>query len=267
VARTDSALLKAVLDKTGLTRQGVVDRRNRLRKLVPMPPDIATAVVAHRANVDISRFMDEESVRVVGEYDERVHNKEGGAAAALPAPPKQAKAKGKAPSEIAFPNFKIYEGGLSDKQLKDLEKMARRVYPLLYAFENSVREFVNGHLTAAYGEAWWHRPHLVKKSTRESVARIKKQQGEARWVERKSAPEINYTMLGQLADIMLSNDGWKVFEPIFKKKSWVEDRVTSLEIPRNVMAHMNPLMEKNIKGLEVRAQEWFDQIKGHSPPM
>jgi hypothetical protein len=70
---------------------------------------------------------------------------------------------------------------------------------------------------------------------------------------------------GHLADIIVSQDGWEVFKKHFPRQAWVTEHVRSFEQPRNVVAHMNPLQPSNIRGLETRAQEWFDQIKGHAP--
>ena len=269
MARTNSAVMAAFRKKAALSRQGVVARRNRLRKLVPMPPDMATYVAAHRAGVDISRHLDEETVRKVGEYDERVHVKEGGGAAVAVTPPKSSPAgrkTGKAASgAVVFPNFRVHEGGLSDAQLKNAQKMAEQVYPLLYAFENSVREFVHEHLKAKYGKDWWDREKLVPRSVRDVVSRNQRAKGSERWVIRANAHPIYLTEVGHLGDIMTSEEGWKVFKEHFPRQSWVTEHVKAFEQPRNVVAHMNPLQATNIRGLETRAQEWFDQIRDRGP--
>ena len=125
---------------------------------------------------------------------------------------------------------------------------------------------MDGHLTQAHGKDWWDRPKLVGKGPRDALTRNKGAEGRNRWVERKNQRPIYYTELGHLADIITSEDGWKVFKPILDDQAWVKSHVRAFELPRNVVAHMNPLLEKNVKGLEVRAQEWFDQIKDHPPP-
>lgn len=269
MARTNSAVMAAFRAKAGLTRQGVVDRRNRLRKLVAMPPDMATYVAAHRAGVDISKHLEEEIVRRVGEYDERVHVKEGGGAPAVPIPQgknSSGRTTKRPADELAYPNFTVHKGSLSEAQMKNARRMAERVYPLLYVFENSVREFVNGHLNAAYGKNWWDRGKLVPRPARDAVNRNQRAKGSERWVIRQNAHPIYMTELGHLADIMISEDGWKVFKAHFPRQPWVTEHVKAFEQPRNVVAHMNPLQATNIRGLETRAQEWFDQIKGHAPP-
>lgn len=255
--------------KAGIKNRAIQQRSKAIRSLVTMPGHIATYVAAHRAGVPLEKYLDDSDLlRQVAEYDQLVYAKEQAAGAAVVAAPSKdtpRKAEAKTATEVRFPNFKVPPGTLSGAQVKNAQKMATEVYPLLYAFENSVREFVHGHLTAAYGKDWWDRAHLVKSEIRKKVEIVRRAEGADRWVERKTAHPIYYIMLGDLATIMLSNDGWKVFKPIFNRQGWVEDRVASVEVPRNVVAHMNPLLAKNIKGLEVRAQEWFDQIKDHLP--
>jgi Swt1-like HEPN len=267
MARANSGVMAEFRKKANITNQAIALRSKKLQELVRMPREIATYVAASRAGVAIDKHLDTETLREVADYDVRVHAKEqstGRVTAAAPA--KRGTAKKAAASEIRLPNLNIPPGTLSDQQFKNAQRMAGRVYPLLYAFENSVREFVNGHLTATYGKDWWDRPNLVGSDTRKNVEKTRRAEGSYRWVERRTAHRIYYTMLGDLADIITSNEGWKVFKSIFNRQAWVEDRVASVEVPRNVVAHMNPLLEKNIKGLEVRAQEWFDQIKDHLPP-
>lgn len=271
MARVNPDLMTAFREKAGITRQAIEARRDRLRRLVPMPSDMATYVAAHRAGVDISKHLDEQTVRLVGEYDERVYVKEGrGAAAAMVAPASgprraaRARSKRGGPRSI-YPNLTVHEGALSEAQLNNAFRMAE-VYPLLYAFENSVREFVDGHLAAAYGKNWWDREKLVARPIRDVVRRNQRAKGSERWVLRPNVHPIYMTELGHLADIITSEDGWKVFKKLLIRQSWVQEHVRAFEQPRNVVAHMNPLAVSNIRGLEIRAREWFDQIKGHTPP-
>ena len=53
--------------------------------------------------------------------------------------------------DFVLDKIRVPEGILSDRHRRDAEQMATKVYPLLYAFENSAREFIDGHLTAIYG--------------------------------------------------------------------------------------------------------------------
>jgi hypothetical protein len=268
VASANSALVAAFREKTGISYQGVRKRRDALAELVPMDSDIATYVAAHRAGVRIAKYVDPDTVRKVAEFDQLVHAKERTAGPmTTPSPTPMKGKKGKVATEVQFSNFKTPPGTLSEQQLKNAGRMAEKVYPLLYAFENSVREFVNGHLTDAYSNKWWDRPGLVSKGARETVERNKTATGKNRWVLRKTAHAVYSTNLGHLGSIITSTDGWKVFDPMFPSQSWVTEHFETFEQLRNVVAHMNPLQTQNVRALETRAQEWFDQIKDHPPPI
>jgi len=252
--------------KAGISSQAIAQRRDKLARLVPMDTDMATYVAAHRAGVKLAKHLDADTVRKVAEYDQLVHAKEPGRGPVAAPPPAKVDTKGKAATEVQFANFKAPPGTLSARQLKNAARMAEKVYPLLYAFENSVREFVNGHLTDKYGKKWWNRTGLVSKNARETVERNKTATGKNRWVLRTTAHPVYSTNLGHLGSIITSTDGWKVFDPMFPSQAWVTEHFETFEQLRNVVAHMNPLQAQNLKALETRAQEWFDQIKDHPPP-
>jgi hypothetical protein len=254
-------------EKAGISSQAIAQRRDKLARLVPMDTDMATYVAAHRAGVKLAKHLDADTVRKVAEYDQLVHAKESGVGPVAAATQATVhKRGGKVATEVQFANFKAPPGTLSTQQLKNAARMAEKVYPLLYAFENSVREFVNGHLTDKYGMKWWDRTGLVGKSARDVVERNKKATGKNRWVLRKTAHPVYSTNLGHLGSIITSTDGWKVFGPMFPSQAWVTAHFETFEQLRNVVAHMNPLQAQNIKALETRAQEWFDQIKDHPTP-
>lgn len=253
--------------KAGITNQAIQQRRDKLLALVPGQTDTATNAAAHQAGVKLDKLISPEKVQEAAEYLRLVQQ----AGAPSPAAPTvanapKAAAKGRVRDEFKLPNVTVPPGTLSAGALGQAKKMAERAYPVLYVFENSAREFVHGHLKAAYGKDWWDREKLVPKGPREAYKRNKGAQGRNRWVERKNAHPIYYTELGHIADIITSDEGWKVFKPILNDQSWVKQHVRAFEVPRNVVSHMNPVLDKTIKGLEVRAQEWFDQIKDHPPP-
>jgi hypothetical protein len=258
--------MAALRDKEGITNQAIAQRRARLTKQVPAPTDIATYAVAHRATVNIARFLPEDVVSRVAEYEGRLHQKEASAPVPQARKAAQATTKKTEPREVKFENFKVPPGTLSEKQLANAEKMAREVYPLLYAVENSMREFVNAHLTGAFGKGWWDREKIVSRPMRDVVKRNKAARGQDRWVLTGNVHPIYLIELGHLSDIITSEEGWPVFRKLLPRQSWVTELVKAMEQPRNVVAHMNPLQRQNINGLVTRAQEWFDQIKDHPPP-
>ncbi len=147
--------------------------------------------------------------------------------------------------------------------------MSRRVYPLLYVFENSIREFIDGHLAAIHGQDWYEQAGstLVSGDVRRAVERARRADDEERWHSARNARAIYYTELGNLALIVTSQEGWRVFgPPRFPRQSWFTELIHSAQVSRNIVAHMNPLQPADVTDLERNVRKWFRQIRGDEPP-
>ena len=170
-------------------------------------------------------------------------------------------------SEIALGKIKIPSGLLSERHRKDAERMAIDVYPLLYAFENSVREFIDGHLTAAYGANWYDDSKIVSTDVRKTVERNRKADAENRTHSARNARPIYYTTFGDLVLIVQSENGSKVFKrPLFPRVTWFPELVKASEHTRNIVAHMNPIQPQDLRRLQVDFEDWLNQTKDHPPP-
>jgi hypothetical protein len=264
LAQTNRQVLDALKEKLGnVSNQAIAQRRDKLQGLVRMPTDIATYVVAHRVGVPIHRFLDEATLEKVADFDARLVAKEGG----VPTPIRATKTRGGpgAPREVSlFPG--IPAARLSTTHVRDAERMAK-VYPLLYVFENSAREFVDGHLAQKYGKDWWDEPKLVAKDVRDAVEISRKAEAENRTHTSRKARPIYYTTFGDLVRIVESEKGRAVFKkPLFPRATWFTELVKSSEHTRNIVAHMNPLQPADIRRLEIALQDWLKQIAGHEPP-
>jgi Swt1-like HEPN len=271
VARTNSDVLAALrkkLAKRGdppVSLQAVQQRRSRLQDKVPMPTDIATYVVAQRAGVRLHQYLDADILDQVATAEGRLSAKEGPATAA------PANLSRRAPrstaitvKEVHLGKLKVPESTLSATRMAEAEKMAA-VYPVLYAFENSMREFIDGHLTAEYGRDWWDDTKIVSTGVRANVDRARNAEAKNRYHSSRSARPIYYTNVGDLALITQSANGWKVFKKHFPSDKWYPGLVERIETSRNVVAHMNPLQKRDIDRINLNAEDWFAQIKGHEP--
>ncbi len=139
------------------------------------------------------------------------------------------------------------------------------VYPILYAFENSVREFVDSHLAKNLGKDWYDDPKVVSPRIRQTIERNKAAEQRHRYHSRRNARFIYYTDINNLASIMMSEKGWPVFKSMFPSDKWVPSVIEKIEVSRNVVAHMNPLQKKDIDRVRMNFEDWLDQIKGHEP--
>ncbi len=234
-----------------------------------MPTDIATYVLAQRAGVPIHRFgFDADVLAAVASFDEKVRAVESGTPARTGSGRTSSRsAPSAAHVELRLDNVRVRPGVLSPKHMREAERMATKVYPLLYAFENSAREFIDGHLTAAYGPDWWNDPKLVSRDVRRAVDISRKAEAENRTHAARNARPIYYTTFGDLVLIVQSEKGAKVFKrPLFPRATWFPELVKASEHSRNIVAHMNPLQPGDIKRLQVNFEDWLNQIAGHLPP-
>jgi len=271
--RTDPKLLTALrakLGKTGapVSYQAVQQRRAKLQALVPMPNDVATYVVAQRAGVPLHPHLDSAKLDEVATAEQRLLAKERPASSGdggRSAPKNRAATRTAIVKELHLDKIKVPDAALSAGRKEEAERMAA-VYPMLYAFENSVREFVDGHLTEKLGKDWFGDSKVVGKKTRDTVERNKAAEGRHRYHSRRSARPIYYTNIDDLGSIMMSEKGWAVFKPMFPSDKWVPALIEKIEASRNVVAHMNPLQKKDIDRIRMNFEDWLAQIKGHEPP-
>lgn len=273
---TYTAVLKAVRAHLGdVSAEAVRQRRARLQALVTMPNDIALYVLAHRLQMKVHQLVkDRETLDKVASYVAQVAEAERAAAGPDPAPERRAtpstkRASVAPPSAADLVNINVPPGLLSPKHVREAERMSKRVYPLLYVFENSIREFVDGHLTAAHGPQWYENAGstLVARDVRNAVERASRADDEERWHSARNVRPIYYTELGNLAAIVTSQEGWKVFgPPRFPRQSWFTELIYSASVSRNIVAHMNPLQPADVTELERSVRKWFKQISGDGPP-
>ncbi len=273
--RTDPNLLadlRKKLAKPGeapVSNQAVQQRRAKLQAVISMPTDVASYVVAQRAGMKLHSYLDDSKLDQVATWEQRLSAKETANGAAAPAPTLARKkpATGTAiVKELHLDKIRVPDAALSQARRTEAEKMAA-VYPTFYAFENSVREFVDGHLTATYGKDWWDDPKVVSKPVRDTVDRNRRAEGRHRYHSGRKARPIYYTNLGDLALITASEKGWQVFKPpMFPSDKWFPALVERVEASRNILAHMNPLQKRDVDRLRMDVEDWLAQIWNHAPP-
>jgi hypothetical protein len=271
MGRTNSEVLAALrkrLAKLGqppVSLQAIQQRRGRFQAMVPMHTDIATYVVAQREGVPLHRYLDAETLDQVATAEQRLSAKEArSSASAGTAARRSRRPAAITVKEVHLEKIKVSQAALSPQRMGEAEKMAA-VYPVLYAFENSVREFVDGHLSATYGSDWWKDPKIVSKGVRDTIDRNKAAEGRHRYHTRRNARPICYTNLGDLGTITVSEKGWKVFRKIFPSDKWLPGLVEKIETSRNVVSHMNPLQKRDIDRIKLNFEDWLEQVKGHEP--
>lgn len=141
---------------------------------------------------------------------------------------------------------------LTNKTLGEAKQMAEEVYPLLYVFENSVREVIVRVMENAHGISWWD--VKVSREIRGEVQKRKAKEDQNPWHGKRGAHAIHYTDLEHLGRIVQNN--WGDFKKILSTPQWLTQRVDEISHSRNPIAHMNPLSKDDIQRIRVYYRDW-----------
>ena len=256
-AATNAALRAKLLDKLGVTPQALSLRVQKRKKELPMSTPHAAYTIAHDQGIDISKYLSpEETAEVRVLISDLQRNVQPAAKAPKPARNSRPAASAQVKINIAGVDAgKI--PGLSRAHAHDVKRMAERVYPLLYIFENSVRDLIERVLKATYGPEWWTK--AVPKKVRETAASHLEAEKDDPWHNARGGRELDYVLLTQLSTIIKAR--WADFEAFFPSQGWVESLITSdMNVSRRVLAHMTSLHENDVKNIEAAFRKWTNQL-------
>ena len=170
--------------------------------------------------------------------------------------------KEKVASIVSLRGISVFDPFLPSKLLEEAIRMAEKCYPLLYVYENSIRNVIRILMERKYGPDWWD--IRVKQLHGNIDARIEgriKEEADERWhSSKRGVHKIFYTDLDDLRKII--DDDWDLFKKIHPRKSWVIEHIMQPNHSRNIIAHNNPLSNRDIASIQTKIREWLDQIKG-----
>jgi Swt1-like HEPN len=260
---THPEIRKQLLNRLGSSPQALSQRAGRLKKRLPMSSEDAIYVIAFEQGIDIGKYLDTETVERVGRYAHRLSNSTG-PASATKAPPKRKPVK-----QVVVKIAGVDVGalpGMTATHAQEAKRMAEKVYPLLYTFENSARDVISRVLKAAFGSDWWNQ--VVSKSIRDKVSSRIADEDKEPWHSKRGAHPIYYTDLKDLAMIVSGSKAWPYFKNLFPSSTWFEGVVDDLNVSRRVVSHMNPLPADDIKHVESGFTKWAKQLRarGHELP-
>lgn len=241
----------------------------QLRRLIssraadlPSTNEQALFVIAHENGLKLSHYLTAEQI---GEVRVLVQGRPA------PAAPASAKSGGKraattrSPRAVTMTIDSIKYGeipGLKVSHAAEAKAMAERVYPLLYVFENSLRDLIELMLKAKHRVDWWEK--AVPAKVREAADDLKEQEKKDTFHGKRGRRDIDYLLLTQLWKII--NHNWKDFEPLFPPgKHWVQSMIENdMNVSRRPIAHMNPFKEDDIKNVEAAFRKWVANLKAVS---
>jgi HEPN superfamily Swt1-like protein len=256
---TNPRLKEALLKKLGVTPQALSARAKKRKKRLPMSTEQAVYTIAHDEGLDLSKYLTKEETTEVRDLVAQLGN--SGPPNGHSVPPAR-KSGPVAPKHVVVSIAGVKFGdvpGLKASHAQEAKAMAERVYPTLYLFENSVRDFIERVLSAKYGTNWWN--IAVHKKVRDKAEGFKEDEKKDTWHGKRGRRDLDYLLLSQLWTII--RDKWKDFEPFFPQgAAWVQNLIENdMNVSRRVFAHMNPLDEDDIKGLEASFRKWVKHLK------
>ena len=151
-------------------------------------------------------------------------------------------------------NVTLRSSLLTEKIIVEAKNMAEKVYPLLYLFENSVREMIIRVMRHAYGNNWWDADMKVSKDIKDKVKDRLANEANNPWHGRRGAHPIYYTDLEHLGQIVKNN--WPLFKQVLPSQEWFSQRIKEISQSRNPVAHMNPLAKEDIERINVYTRDW-----------
>ena len=162
------------------------------------------------------------------------------------------KAENQIPQSSLFGEYEAY----FTSNLRERALRMTYAYSLFFCFENMVRELVAQRLAERKGPNWW--TTTVPAKVQQRVENKKKEIESNKWHETAIGADINHTLFGDLASIIIAQ--WQEFDELFPDQHWVRVRLDELERSRNVIAHGNVLPDSEIERLEQYLNDWVRQV-------
>ncbi|MDP3515793.1 MAG: Swt1 family HEPN domain-containing protein [Pseudohongiella sp.] len=126
-----------------------------------------------------------------------------------------------------------------------------RLYAVLFAFENHVRDFIRQTLSENEGVDWINKlPSKVKQhaETRQQIAQ------QDSWLEGEKTDLLGFLDFGHLAQVILNK--WEHFESIIPSQHWLKQRMDELEKSRNFIAHNRMLLPSEFQRMYMYIADW-----------
>jgi hypothetical protein len=254
---TNRELHKALLEKLGITPQGLSFRVQKLKRKHAITTEDATYIIAQQERIIISRYLDAETVNHVRTVMQQIPPINQTATTKTTLVRKDKKDENNKRININFPTeFKVQDPILNKNKIEEAKDMAV-VYPLLYVLENSIRETIDRVMVSRYGDNWWD--SKAPSGLKEAVGKRMTDEERNCWHQRRGARPIDYLDLNQLPALIRKIE--KDFIPnIIPSIEWFTEFINEIYRSRCVVCHMNPLDQDNVQLVKLRFRHWQKQI-------
>ncbi len=142
-----------------------------------------------------------------------------------------------------------------DLTLKDEAITMSISYQLFYCLEVSIRSLIKTTMENNYGKEWWQKVDVRVKDNVKNNLRYELDMPHSK----RSDNNIDYTTFGDLRKII--NSDWPVFESKFNRNlNSVNEVMINLNRLRVSIAHCTPLVDKEVKRLEIYVDDWLELL-------
>jgi Swt1-like HEPN len=246
MSRINQKLLDALEKESGLKKSQVYNLVGKVSGELLLPRNLAALVVASRRGLNINKYatLDELSTIRQTQSSQNASITVGATSA-----PKSSLRKPKTDGGFTDPFI--------DASIVSSANRNAELYPIMFIFENSVRNVVSMVMQNAHGEDWWEKKiHLTIKN---GVKVRQAEEKQSPWHSQRGAAPIYYTDISDLRKII--NTFNKEFKLVFGKIPRVEMWIEEIEKTRNILAHNNPVSKKDRDRLTVFARDWSELAK------
>lgn len=233
---------RQLLDKLGITPQALSQRADRLKtKYGPMTTDEAVYVIAHTEGVDLSRYLQLDTLDRIRSLVPRQ----------LPRPsgqPQQNKTQAtkKKKQSTSYPLVK-------DTLVKTAVELGKDVFPQLFILENSIRALIERHLSKS-GSDWWDK--LVPKPVRDNVEQTMKREKRYPYREKRGEHPLYYANFKDLKKIILDDGNKTSFADVIVDFVWFEAKMDEVYMARNNLAHSVPFLQDDKTRIALFYRDW-----------
>ncbi|WKZ70872.1 MAG: DUF2240 family protein [Melioribacteraceae bacterium] len=256
----DKNLLDAIQKKRNTSVQATYNAINGIRKEFDswISKEEAAFILASRNGIDVHKYLKDDH-----ELQKKIFELARDRSSTKPSGKKETSTKRKTTVQKIL---KIKETTVSDpllpnRILNDAKAMSE-IYPLIYVFENSIRNFLRLVFDKEYPDGWWSENRITNTPFRNANSR-KTKEGENLWHgKRGQSSMLDYVDLDELEAIIYRNT--QVLTPYFKnlphQLDWLRIKIKEIYPSRNILAHNNPLSKNDIDRIKVICRDWNSQL-------
>jgi len=261
----DKDILILLQKKLNLKERQTRNRIEKIRKEIGYgySSEIAAYVLAYENDIDPSPFI---KVEELTEYRGAIQTRQTMKQPLIhktPVPTYEEKtgqrktSRSQKPIVVQFNELEKYEVTNLPKTIVNEATEMAQIYPLIYLYENSVREFIKEILDERNPD-WWDN---VNKGIKERAERRQKTEIQNAYHGKSRVHLIQYLDFDDLRNIIQSNA--LIFNEYMPDKNieYMQQKLRELKDSRNILMHCNPLTEDDKNRVRLYLSDWVRLLK------